>query len=185
VKKFLDFISKSRLNLTNEGVKSYLLIQNVGVNSSRLAYASLSFFFREILNRPFSFEQIPIKKKEKQLPKVISKEKIKMMIDLTENLKHKLLIKLLYSSGYNKEEERSYSEVPKWEMETQTIKTKRMDENQLGREQVTQTISLINSEVSKRNSSGNLEQNYISTEKIDESQLGRGKNSLGKDYRIQ
>jgi len=43
-------------------------------------------------------------KKENQLPKVISKEKIKQMIDLTENLKHKLIIKLFYSSGLRLQE---------------------------------------------------------------------------------
>ena len=104
VKRFLEFIGKSGFNLSKEGVRSYLLAQNVGINSSRLQYASISFLFREILNRPFSFEEIPIKKKEKQLPKVISKEKIKQMIDLTENLKHKLLIKILYSSGLRLQE---------------------------------------------------------------------------------
>ena len=104
VEKFLDFIDKSRLNLSNEGVKLYLLSQDLSINSSRLQYASISFFFREILHKPFSFEEIPIKKKEKQLPKVISKEKIKEMINLTENLKHKLIIKLLYSSGLRLQE---------------------------------------------------------------------------------
>ena len=64
VEEFLDFINKSRLNLSNEEVKLYLLAQNLSVNSSRLQYASVSFFFREILNKPFSFEEIPIKKKE-------------------------------------------------------------------------------------------------------------------------
>lgn len=104
VRKFLDFIEKSRFNLSKESVKSYLLSQNVAVNSSRLQYASISFFFREILNRPFSFEEIPIKKKEKQLPKLISKEQIKEMIYLTDNLKHKLIIKFLYSSGLRLQE---------------------------------------------------------------------------------
>jgi len=87
-----------------EGVKRYILVQNVGINTSRLQYAAISFFFREVLKKPFSFEQVPIKKKEKQLPKVISKEKIKQMIDLTENLKHKLIIKLFYSSGLRLQE---------------------------------------------------------------------------------
>jgi len=104
IRKFLEFLEKSRLNLTSEGVKSYLLSQNVSVNSSRLQYASISFFFREILNKPFSFEEIPIKKKEKQLPKVISKEKVSEIINSTENLKHKLIIKLLYSSGLRLQE---------------------------------------------------------------------------------
>jgi site-specific recombinase XerD len=104
VEKFLDFIEKSRLNISNEAVKLYLLSQELSINSSRLQYASISFFFREILRKPFSFEDIPIKKKEKQLPKVISKEKIREMIDLTDNLKHKLIIKLLYSSGLRLQE---------------------------------------------------------------------------------
>ncbi len=104
VRKFLDFIDKSRLNPSNDSVRRYLLIQDVGINTSRLQYASISFFFREVLKKPFSFEQVPIKKKEKQLPKVISKEKIKQMIESTENLKHKLIIKLFYSSGLRLQE---------------------------------------------------------------------------------
>ena len=104
ISKFLDFIYKSRLNLSNESVRLYLLSKNLSTNSSRLQYAAISFFFRDILNKPFSFEEVPIKKKEKQLPKVISKEKIKEMIELTENLKHKLIIKLLYSSGLRLQE---------------------------------------------------------------------------------
>lgn len=104
VKRFLDFIEKSRLNLSKDNVKSYLLAQNVSVNSSRLQYASISFFFREILDKPFSLEEIPIKKKEKSLPKVISKQKIKQIIELTNNLKHRLIIKILYSSGLRLQE---------------------------------------------------------------------------------
>ena len=99
VSKFLEFISKSRLNLDKESVRSYLLILNLSVNSMRLKYSSISFFFREVLKKPYTFEEVPIKKKEKQLPKVLSKEKIRNLIGATENIKHKLIVKLLYSSG--------------------------------------------------------------------------------------
>jgi integrase/recombinase XerD len=104
VGRFLDFIDKSRLNLSQESVRSYLLSQDTAVNTSRLRHASISFFFREILNREFSLDEVPIKKKEKTLPRVVSKEKIKEMIDSTENLKHRLIIKLLYSSGLRLQE---------------------------------------------------------------------------------
>jgi site-specific recombinase XerD len=104
VSRFLDFVERSRLNLSSDSVKGYLLVQDVGINTSRLQYASISFFFREVLKNPFSFEQVPIKKKEKRLPKVISKEKIRRMIELTENLKHRLVIKLFYSSGMRLQE---------------------------------------------------------------------------------
>lgn len=102
--RFLDFIKKSRLNLGNDAVKSYLLTPDLSVNSVRLQYASIGFFFREILGRHFTTEDVPIKKKEKSLPKLLSKEQIKNLIDGTENLKHKIIIKLIYSSGLRLEE---------------------------------------------------------------------------------
>ncbi|MFH0711522.1 MAG: site-specific tyrosine recombinase/integron integrase [archaeon] len=97
---FIDYCHKCSLNLSNESVKSYLLsCDNLSVNSMRLKYAAVAFFFREILNKPFDFEQIPIKKKEQTLPKVISAEKIKEMIEACDNIKHRLIVKLFYSSG--------------------------------------------------------------------------------------
>ena len=99
VSRFLDFIHKSSLNLDVVGVKSYLLGLDISLNSCRLHYAAVSFFFREVLRRPFSLEEVPIKKKPKSLPKVLSKEQIKLLIGATNNVKHKLLIKMLYSSG--------------------------------------------------------------------------------------
>ena len=104
VSKYLSFLQKSRLNLSNESVKDYLLAQDLSVNSMRLQHASISFFFREILKKPFTTNEIPIKKKEKPLPKVISKAKIKEIINLCENIKHKTIIKILYSSGLRLQE---------------------------------------------------------------------------------
>ena len=97
---FLRYCDKCRLNLSNQSVKSYLLsFDNMAVSSMRLKYASISFFFREILNTPFSFEEIPIKKKEHKLPKVISIEKIRGILENCSNIKHRVLVELLYSSG--------------------------------------------------------------------------------------
>ena len=104
VGSFLDFISKSSLNLDILGVKSYLLSRDFSVNSSRLHYAAISFFFREVLHKPFSLDEVPIKKKNKSLPTVLSKEQIKLLIDLTGNIKHKLVVMLLYSSGLRLQE---------------------------------------------------------------------------------
>jgi site-specific recombinase XerD len=60
---------------------------------------AIRFFFLEVLKKPLNLEEIPLMKKENKLPKLISKENIKIMIDSCENLKHKLIIKFLYSSG--------------------------------------------------------------------------------------
>ena len=102
--KYLDFIIKNRFNLGNSSVRYYFLSLNLSVNSSRLCYAALRFFFANILNRPFTTDEIPIKKKEKTLPKVLSKQQIKLILKETKNLKHKLIIKMLYSTGLRLQE---------------------------------------------------------------------------------
>jgi site-specific recombinase XerD len=104
VKEFLKFCKKSSLNMTHEGVTRYLISQNQSVSFSRLSHAALKFFFSDVLKNPFDLEKVPLKKKEKTLPKVISKEKIKLILELSSNLKHRLVIKLLYSSGLRLQE---------------------------------------------------------------------------------
>jgi site-specific recombinase XerD len=102
--KYLDFAVKNSFNLDNSSVRYYFLSLNLSVNSSRLCYASIRFFFTNILNKPFSTDEIPIKKKEKTLPKVLSKQQIKLLLNETKNLKHKLIIEMLYSTGLRLQE---------------------------------------------------------------------------------
>jgi integrase/recombinase XerD len=104
VRSLLKFLNKSRLNLNNEGVKSYLLSLNLSNNSIRLKVMAIRFFFLEVLGEKLDYTKIPAPKKVKSLPKVLSKEEIKILINSTENLKHKLIIKLLYSSGLRLQE---------------------------------------------------------------------------------
>jgi len=52
VSKFLDFLEKTGFNLSHSGVRRYLLSLDVSVNSSRLAHASIKFFFSEVLKNP-------------------------------------------------------------------------------------------------------------------------------------
>jgi len=47
---------------------------------------------------------VPYQKKEKTLPKVFSKEKVKELIGEIMNLKHKLIVELFYSSGLRLQE---------------------------------------------------------------------------------
>lgn len=60
---------------------------------------AIRFFFLEVLDSPIKLKDIPLMKKEKTLPKTISKEKIKIIINNCDNIKHRLVIKFLYSSG--------------------------------------------------------------------------------------
>lgn len=101
---FFDFIVKCRLSLSNEGVKSYLLSCNLSNSSMRLKRAAIGFLFKGVLKKPIGLDVVPYQKKEKRLPKVFSKEKIKELIGEIDNLKHKLVVELFYSSGLRLQE---------------------------------------------------------------------------------
>ena len=99
IRNFIGFCNKNSLNLSKEAVKYYLLSLDKEANTVRLYYSAIKFFFKEVLEKDFSSYEIPIKKAPKKLPKVLTKEEIRTIIKSINNEKHKLIIKLLYSTG--------------------------------------------------------------------------------------
>jgi site-specific recombinase XerD len=99
---FLNFIKINPEKVSKEDIESHFanLIKKGYMSASiKLNYASIKFFFTWVIPRNIDFVKIDTPKKEKKLPKVLSKKDILSMIDNTENLKHKLLLEILYSSG--------------------------------------------------------------------------------------
>ncbi len=64
----------------------------------RSVYFALKFFYENVLNEKFE-ERLPVTRKENKLPLVLSREEIKIMIDVTENIKHRLVLMFLYYAG--------------------------------------------------------------------------------------
>jgi integrase/recombinase XerD len=60
---------------------------------------ALKFYYEQVLKRDKIFFDIPRPKKHLQLPKVISEEKIIRGLMIIENLKHRTLLLIAYSSG--------------------------------------------------------------------------------------
>lgn len=105
--KFLSYLDISSLSCDELTVKEYFLKlyeKNYDVSTIRQIKASLDFLIGNVLKKDFAIVNIPLPKKKKMLPKVLSKEEVKKMIDFTKNSKHKLVIKLLYSSGLRLQE---------------------------------------------------------------------------------
>jgi len=75
----------------------YLTSSGKEPESVRLASAAIDFFARAVMREPA--EKVPLPKRRKRLPYVLSKEEILRMIGSTENVKHRLIIELLYSAG--------------------------------------------------------------------------------------
>jgi len=80
-----------------------LTYSNKSRSTMRQAYFALKFFYENVLHERFD-ERIPLAKNKTKLPVVLSKEEISKMIEITTNLKHKLVLMFLYYAGLRLDE---------------------------------------------------------------------------------
>jgi integrase/recombinase XerD len=99
---FLKFIKKQARQVTTDDIKSYLAFRLTDRGNDpatvALARSALRFFYDEILKRKITTD-IKTPKKQRKLPEVLTKAEVKKLIENTDNLRDKLLIEFMYSSG--------------------------------------------------------------------------------------
>ncbi len=96
---FLKFIDKKPQEVSEQDIKRYLLYQiKRGKSSSsvNLAHNSLNFYYKKIMKRKFN---IPFQKREQKEREVPTQHEILQLLEVTKNLKHRLMMSLLYASG--------------------------------------------------------------------------------------
>src|SRR3989338_6291745 len=101
-KKFLEFSKVDPKKASQDEVKKYMAYllsdKNHKASSVNLLISSLKFFFNEIIKHDI-VNGLKALKQEKKLPTVLSQDELKHLIDVTDNIKHKLLIEFMYSAG--------------------------------------------------------------------------------------
>jgi len=103
-KEILRFANKFISEINKQDIRDYLdflISSQKSASTLNVAINALKFYYQSILHRKFFDFEVGIKrpKEPKRLPVVLSKEEIKQMIDSTDNIKHKLIIQILYCSG--------------------------------------------------------------------------------------
>lgn len=68
-------------------------------NTQRSYHSAIKKFYEICLNQKEKFKYIPYARKNKKLPIVLSQAEVQKLFDVCENLKHKLILALLYSCG--------------------------------------------------------------------------------------
>ena len=101
-KDFLGYVRKKPNEITNEDVKDHLfyLVEEKEVSASTLntAINALKFYYGEVLKRGFVYE-LKRPKKDKKLPVVLNQEEISKILSSITNIKHRLILMLIYSAG--------------------------------------------------------------------------------------
>ena len=98
-KKFLDTINKDPRSVTQNDIKEYLggmISKKYSARTVSLVRSALIFYYREVLGKNIKIKapKIPF-----TLPSVLQIDEVRALINSAKDPKHKLLIKLLYSSG--------------------------------------------------------------------------------------
>jgi len=96
VKNFLDYAKEQKLN--EELVKKYVQIRIKNREPSSISHDifAIQFFFKNVLREDIF---IPRPKRNKKMPEILTKEEIRGLIDSSPNIKHKLILKILYGCG--------------------------------------------------------------------------------------
>lgn len=96
---FTHFKYKEHPTHINEtDVKSYLG-KFSATNTQRSQHGAIKKFYAICIKQKDKFKYIPYARKEQKLPIVLSQEEVQSMFNVCENLKHKVILSLLYSAG--------------------------------------------------------------------------------------
>lgn len=101
------YIDRELLSINENDIRLYLqkLIKEERSNSYiNIAINAIKFYYEMVLGMPNRFYSIERPRRESKLPKVLSKQDILSIIKNTNNIKHKCIVSLLYSSGLRRNE---------------------------------------------------------------------------------
>lgn len=82
----------------------YIIANNYSASYQNQIVNAVKLFFRSIENKQLQPELIHRPKTQKQLPNVLSKEEIKLILNAHGNIKHKAMLSLIYSCGLRRSE---------------------------------------------------------------------------------
>jgi len=100
--ELLKFSNKTSYQISNDDVRDYLYYlsekKNASASTLNIVINALKFYYGEVLKREFVYE-ITRPKKDKKLPVVLSPEEVSGILSSVNNIKHKLILMLIYSVG--------------------------------------------------------------------------------------
>ena len=104
LKSFLIFYREKPIaEISNEDViiynNEYILKNNLSASYQNQIVNAIKLFFQTIRETKMLVDKIHRPKRSKLLPNVLSKEEIKLILNVHNNIKHKMMLSLIYSCG--------------------------------------------------------------------------------------
>ncbi|QBO57056.1 Tyrosine recombinase XerD [Chryseobacterium salivictor] len=100
--------NKEISEITNEDVldfnNDYILKKNLSASYQNQVTNAIKLYFRTVRGAKIEVDKIDRPKKPKILPNVLSKEEVKDILEAHHNIKHKIMLCLIYSCGLRRSE---------------------------------------------------------------------------------
>lgn len=93
---------RSADQLTDASFEAYMLFKvESGISASwqRMIVASVALYANLVLHRQLKVDHLYPSRRESKLPNVLSKQDVKALFDVTDNIKHKAILMTIYSAG--------------------------------------------------------------------------------------
>lgn len=105
---FKYYLHKPIEQITNDDVinfnNAYILKNKLSSSYQNQVVNALKLFYRQMQGAEMSVELIHRPKRQKLLPNVLSKEEVKAILTAHSNIKHKVMLSLIYSCGLRRSE---------------------------------------------------------------------------------
>ncbi len=109
VKDFLLFVSPKKYHeIGNDDmikfVNEYVIERGLSFSYQNLVISGTKLFFKEVINSKLVVDKFERPMRQKKLPNVLSKDEVRQIIDTPTNLKHRVMLSLIYACGLRRGE---------------------------------------------------------------------------------
>lgn len=105
---FRFYNSKPIYKITNNDIivfnNDYVIRRGLSVSFQNQLISAVKLFYSRLQDKEMDLEQIERARRSRQLPKVLSKEEVAMLLSSIRNMKHKTMLSLIYSCGLRRSE---------------------------------------------------------------------------------
>lgn len=108
VERFAQHFGRSPAKLGPDQIREYQVHlfrdRHLSPGTVEQHVAALRFFYVKTLKRPYMHEHLPMPKRQRPLPEVLSPAEVQRLLDSARNLYHRAMLMTLYSTGMRRSE---------------------------------------------------------------------------------